>query len=142
MFQFAGTVGKLVSLTGVADTYPNLPCNDVSFHQLQTPVEYHFRHNHPCFVIAVIPGQDLREGYGMALALIVFDIGDQTALSSPGMIDQKLCIDSEGLVQHILREGCNSTHGIDSETLQPCSRASCDLPEVCNRSMIPKGLSV
>ncbi len=50
----------------------------------------------------------------MTLAVILLDIAHQAGLTVPGMIDHKLCIDTEHLVQQILWRVSYVTHGEDS----------------------------
>ena len=57
------------------------------------------------------------------------------------MVDQDLSVDPEGLVEVLLiplRTGCNITHREHEGLLQSSGLSGTDLPEVCQRLMIPE----
>ena len=78
----------------------------------------------------------------MGLRRIVFDVGHGGALPAPGVVDEQLRVDAEGLVQHALVGVGHLAHGLYAQPLQPPDRALAYAPEVRHGPVIPQRLPV
>ena len=74
--------------------------------------------------------------------LISFDICDGSRLFSPGMVNQKLCINTKETIQSLFLCHSNVLHGVKSMSFQAFRNSWSYSPEIRKWSMIPQGLLI
>ena len=79
-------------------------------------------------------------GDGVRLCPIVLDVLHRTGFPAPCVVDEKLRIDTELLIERLLGKMGDAAHGVDALAVEPRRDALCDAPEVGERRMIPQRL--
>ena len=135
----------------VPDGQVDLVGHQPLIHQIQNQFFRHFPHHQPGLFIGVGGGQHLAGAEGAALRLIRLDVGNRGRLPAPGMVDEQLGVDAEGLVQQVLvvvfpRPAAgtqrNIAHRVQPQLLQPPLVAAAHPPEVGQRGVSPQRLAV
>ena len=116
--------------------------NQPPVRKLQTKSIRHLLHHQTAFLVAIVPRQHLPAGDGAVFRAVRLDIRHGHALPSPGMIDQKLRVHTEHLIERVLVRLRHILHGQKPQASQTVHRTPPDPPEIRQRPVLPQGLTV
>ena len=113
--------------------------------QIGTEAVDHLGEDRARLVIRVWPGENLAGAETVRIGVIILDIRDGDRVAAPGVGDQDLAVDAEGLVKPLLiplGTAGNIAHGIEPGLLQPPRLARPDHPEGRERTVIPEKIFI
>ena len=105
----------------------------------------HFAEDQPRLRILIRPRKYLPVAQAVAVRAIVLDIPHGDRFDAPGMVDQDLPVNTERLIEEFfvpLRSRSNIPHCEHIGIHEPSRLTGPDLPEVCQRPVIPEQVSV
>ena len=128
-------------LVVIDDSQDKLVCQKAFFHKVQGGAVRHFTHDNAGFFRAVGALQHLAGAEGAVLRLICLDEVDCAGFPAPGVIDEKLGIDTEQLVEQILvLEGASGDvpHGKHAVAGELLRSSLSDAPEIRYGTVAPE----
>ena len=121
--------------------YDDLIRHQMLFHQIKNQGIRHLPHDKPCLISFICTLQDLTRTEAALFRLVCLHILHRAGLPAPCMIDQKLRVFSEKMIQQLFicfRASGHITHGIHTVCLQLFRIALPHTPEIRERSVRPK----
>ena len=116
--------------------------DQILFHQIQTQQIHHFLDDETPFVERVVAVQHLSAGETVGVRAVSLDIRDSDWFPAPGVVDQKLRVYSEQVIQEVFISGGDIAHGADTKGVQPSGSAGADAPEICQGLVRPESFPV
>ena len=105
----------------------------------------HLAEDQPRLPVAVGPRQHLPGREAVPVAAVVLDVRHGDRFDAPGVVDQDLAVDPEGLIEEFLvpeAAARHLAHRLHVRVHQAPGRARPDLPEIRQRLMVPKQIFV
>ena len=107
----------------------------------------HFFYNQTCFIIIIRFFEHLPWWQWIRARTVLLNIFNGGWFPSPSVINEKLRIDTERLIQHFLavwhhREPCNISHREQAHSFQLSAVSTSDSPKIRKRSMTPQQFTV